>query len=500
MKEFLFLCLLASVAAISEDGGVLILTEANFEDALSAHELSLVEFYAPWCGHCKELAPEYTKAATILLEKESNIKLAKVDATEQPKLAEKFGVKGYPTLKFFRGGKTTDAEYEGNRTAGAIVSWLEKKTTPRTKTLETLEAAREFVESLDVAVIGFFEDYTNAAAKAFKDASIEVDDYEFAITSNDEIRDEYKVEGDSVIVIKKIDGTETVSRISDVTSEADISTFVKFKALPPVMEFNPQTAKKIFSGVVQAHLLLFMSSTAEGHKDRVDMAKEVAKENEGRLLFVTVDTDVEDNKRMLDFFGLEEAELPSFRAIVLSDDMSMANTIKYKPEDGAIEVDNLREFVKEFLAGNLTPHRKSEDLPEDWADKGVKYLVGENFASVAMDEEKDVLVEFYAPWCGHCKELAPVWEELGEKYKEHESVVIAKIDATANELVDVNVQGFPTIKLFKKETNEVVDFDGKRTMEGFVKFLESGGQNEKIIKTKEGDEAPTKEEAKKDEL
>merc|ERR1712112_599025 len=468
MKEFFFLCLLASVAAISEDGGVLILTEANFEDALSAHKLSLVEFYAPWCGHCKELAPEYIKAATILLEKESNIKLAKVDATEQPKLAEKFGVKGYPTLKFFRGGKTTDAEYEGNRTAGAIVSWLEKKTTPRTKALETLEAAREFVESLDVAVIGFFEDDTNAAAKAFKDASIEVDDYEFAITSNDEIRDEYKVEGDSVIVIKKIDGTETVSRISDVTSEADISTFVKFKALPPVMDFNPQTAKKIFSGVVQAHLLLFMSSTAEGHKDRLDMAKEVAKENEGSLLFVTVDTDVEDNKRMLDFFGLKEAELPSFRAIVLSDDMSMANTIKYKPED--------------------------------WADKGVKYLVGENFASVAMDEEKNVLVEFYAPWCGHCKELAPVWDELGEKYKDHENIVIAKIDATANELVDVNVQGFPTIKLFKKETSEVVDFDGKRTMEGFVKFLESGGQNEKIIKTKEGDEAPSKEEAKKEEL
>ena len=57
--------------------------------------------------------------------------------------AEKFEVKGYLRLKFSRGGKTTDAEYEGNRTAGAIVSWLEKKTTPRTKTLETLEAARE---------------------------------------------------------------------------------------------------------------------------------------------------------------------------------------------------------------------------------------------------------------------------------------------------------------------------------------------------------------------
>ena len=114
---------------------------------------------------------------------------------------------------------------------------------------------------------------------------------------------------------------------------------------------------------------------------------------------MTVDTDVEDNKRVLNFFGMKVVELSSFRAIVLSKDMFMANTIKYKPEDTVIEVDNMRQFVKEFLAGNLTQHRKSEDLLEDWADKakGIKYLVSENFASVAMDEGKDVLVEFYAP-------------------------------------------------------------------------------------------------------
>lgn len=81
-----------------------------------------------------------------------------------------------------------------------------------------------------------------------------------------------------------------------------------------------------------------------------------------------------------------------------------------------------------------------------------------------------------APWCGHCKQLAPIWDELGEKFKDSADTVIAKMDSTANELEDIKIQSFPTIKFFPKDSDAVVDYNGDRTLDAFTKFLESGGK------------------------
>jgi len=110
------------------DKDVIVLNDSNFDSILmKSNDMWLVEFYAPWCGHCKKLEPEWNKVATELKGK---IKVAKVDATENSQLGSKFDIKGYPTIKIFPpGDKKVNKEenYEGGRDASMIVtSALEK--------------------------------------------------------------------------------------------------------------------------------------------------------------------------------------------------------------------------------------------------------------------------------------------------------------------------------------------------------------------------------------
>lgn len=84
----------------------------------------MIEFYAPWCGHCKALTPEYVKAAKALETSDLSVVLAKVDGTVHSELLAKFAITSYPTLKLFKNGEIV--EYTGGRTGPTIVSWLNK--------------------------------------------------------------------------------------------------------------------------------------------------------------------------------------------------------------------------------------------------------------------------------------------------------------------------------------------------------------------------------------
>ncbi|MQL94628.1 hypothetical protein Taro_027294 [Colocasia esculenta] len=127
------------------DGTVLELDDSNFDSAISAFDYILVDFYAPWCGHCKRLAPELDAAAPVLAGLDHPIVIAKINADKYTKLASKYEIDGYPSLKVFMHGIPTD--YSGPRKADLLVRYLRKFVAPDVAILESDSAIHNFVES-----------------------------------------------------------------------------------------------------------------------------------------------------------------------------------------------------------------------------------------------------------------------------------------------------------------------------------------------------------------
>jgi len=127
MKYLIFVsfCIAFSTAQVLE------LDSQNFDEAIK-DKAAFVEFYAPWCGHCKNLAPAYDKVGEVF-SKVPGVVIAKVDADQHRELGSRFGVHGFPTLKWFQKGSTEPEDYSGGRTAEDIISFINGKTGSQAK-------------------------------------------------------------------------------------------------------------------------------------------------------------------------------------------------------------------------------------------------------------------------------------------------------------------------------------------------------------------------------
>ncbi|XP_051559803.1 protein disulfide-isomerase A2 isoform X2 [Myxocyprinus asiaticus] len=458
---------------ITEEKDVLVLHSVNFDRALRENKYLLVEFYAPWCGHCRTLEPIYAEVAGLLKKESSAIRLAKVDAIEERDLAEEFDANSFPTIKFLKDGNRQNAtDFSGKRTVKGITKWLERHTGPSASVLDDVKSTEALLDLHDVIVVGFFQDLEGDNAKTFYDVTLTVMDVNFGITSNTELFKKYDVQSDSVVLFKKFDDKRADMPISEEgkLDKGELISFINSNRMELVIPFDEENAELIFSSKVHNHILLFINSTVKSHNEVLEDFRVVASEFKDKVLFILIDVLSDRVGHVLKYFSLSENDIPIVRLI------NTDTVLKYAMDESTVNTDTLRTFCQGVLDGTIKPNLKSQEIPEDWDKNPVKVLVGKNFNEVAFDETKNVFVEFYAPWCGHCKELTPVWDKLGEKYKDHENIIIAKMDATENEVEEVSIQGFPTIKYFPAVAEKkMVDYNGQRDLETFTKFLDNGG-------------------------
>lgn len=91
---------------------------------------------------------------------------------------------------------------------------------------------------------------------------------------------------------------------------------------------------------------------------------------------------------------------------------------------------------------------------------------------MVLDSDKEVLVKFYAPWCGHCKTLAPHYDEAAKKLSNNPNILLVKVDSTLNEVAGLEIQGFPTLKFYAKDKSQApIDYNGARDADGIIEWL-----------------------------
>lgn len=135
---------------INLDNGVYALEDSNAEQFIKTQEAVFVKFYAPWCGHCKQMAPAYAELAEHFHKDGSKVKIAKLDATVHKQFAEQFGIEGFPTIKLFINGSPID--YNGERSKDAMAAFINKKVNQGTKIIKTVEELKEY-SSKKLAVV-----------------------------------------------------------------------------------------------------------------------------------------------------------------------------------------------------------------------------------------------------------------------------------------------------------------------------------------------------------
>eukprot|EP00177_Eucheuma_denticulatum_P002998 GFKZ01005395.1.p1 GENE.GFKZ01005395.1~~GFKZ01005395.1.p1 ORF type:complete len:553 (-),score=110.77 GFKZ01005395.1:908-2566(-) len=473
---------LCSLTVLADDD-VVVATKDNFDEIIGSDELTLVKFYAPWCGHCKKMAGDFKEAATELKGKAV---LVDLDATEEKDLAAKYEVRGFPTLKLFSGGELI-TDYKGGRTKDALIKFINNALLPSSVDCEDADAVTAFIKENTGKCI-LFGAGLDKLASDFKKVSMSLrdvmpDNVAFGSVSDPALVDKLSdkdVTADSILVIRDDDSTDVYS-----DEASGLEAWAKVAALPLFAELSRETAT-LYTELDRPIFMLFQDP--DNKDEAVNTAiSEIAKSyrSDGSVVFTWINA--VELKSFAEHIGVEEMK-PAIAIYEFKRDVKYVFSDEYSPEA-------LKEWVQKFLDGKIDASTKSEPIPEK-NDEPVKVVVGDSWASIVEDESKDVLIEQYAPWCGHCKKLAPILDELASDLGGVETLVIAKMDATKNDApADYKAQGFPTIHFFKAGSKTGTAYQGGRSKEDFVKFLKENCTHKEGIELKEesGEESDKEE-------
>jgi len=265
--------------------------------------------------------------------------------------------------------------------------------------------------------------------------------------------------------------------------------------MPVISEFTSESMAQILESSTSAGIpVLVLFRTGEQTEGDIALEKEVnkfSKLHKGRVICAVSSKSSRDNafRLLQQMLSLDDAAYPTVRLMAKNPSATNRNSaiLKYRLAEGEHPtVASMTNLLQGFEAGTLSQYIRSEPVPkEEDLDPydPVKVIVGSTLGDYIRQRKKNIFLNFYAPWCGHCKRLQPVWKELGVRLRGNEDLVeIAQLDATANEVADVEIRGYPTIHLYPMDdsgSTRPIEYGGYRTSDAFIEWLNKqikGGQ------------------------
>ena len=478
---FFFNCIATDEFPFDEE--VIILTDSTYENAIDFYDNLMIYFYAPWCRHCQAFEPEYQKAAGVL--KKENIYLAKIDSSTDKKAAQKYKVNGYPTILFFLKGDPI--EFTGGRTQREVINWARKKIGSAIQTINEREDLEKFMKDNEICFVYFGDDLRDL--EIVDKASKIIEDFPFASTNNKYLINKYSRRG-SLVLFKHFDEKKNELRKINLNK---IIEFSKQYSLPKVMMFNDKAVQFIFQKKNPA-VILYADKKSVNWNKYGNIMIEISEKINRKLAVVITDIKEGIASRLAEYVGIKESDLPLVSILdTRKDDLK-----KYNMDD-EISVNNILNFIEKWEKDQLKRQLKSENEPK-LNNGNVFNVVGKTFEKEVIKNDKDVMLLFYAPWCTHCKELSPKYEEVAKKLKNNNpKLLIARIDGSQNDIENISISGFPTIMFFpgNRKDKTPIEYKGRRTTEDIIAFIKEHSAT-KILDNNEDELNNTKEEIKKD--
>eukprot|EP00929_Paragymnodinium_shiwhaense_P073913 TRINITY_DN37785_c0_g1_i1.p1 TRINITY_DN37785_c0_g1~~TRINITY_DN37785_c0_g1_i1.p1 ORF type:complete len:609 (+),score=151.54 TRINITY_DN37785_c0_g1_i1:69-1895(+) len=262
----------------------------------------------------------------------------------------------------------------------------------------------------------------------------------------------------------------------DLKDQHALDRWIQARRTPMVFRLTQETASKLFEGGPEKTPVVFVMQRSPD-KALEDTIQEAAKGLRGRANFCLTGVDDPMERRLAELVGADEGALPVISLVetnAAGGGGGPFHTAKKYRLEGPATKDSIVKFLEGYESGSLKPYLKSEPEPteEDLAGSPLGILVGTTFKATARDEAKDVLVNFYAPWCGFCRKFEPVYKDLAKTLKHVTTLKVMKLDATRNEVEGMEIRAFPTVVLFPAGGGNDAHYEGERSVPTICDSLE----------------------------